>query len=166
MAPKILVIDDSKMALDWARQILSPQGFEVITSDTALGTHAAVMSKQPDLVLLDVGMPGLSGDILCKLLKENPRTKDKLVILYSSLPEDELKELAKQSNADGYIKKTEDTGKLVEQINGLLGIQTDSRISSQLGGALLHRAETHMGPEENLGKSGRSQISQRATGGL
>jgi len=90
LSSKILVIDDSELALEWVRSGLQPMGIEVLTSNTPFGTHKAVLRNQPDLVLLDVGMPGLSGDNLCKILKNNPNTKDIVVILYSSLPEGEL----------------------------------------------------------------------------
>lgn len=120
MTAKILVIDDSMIALQWARMNLSPLGFEVATHSTPIGTQDLVSRTQPDIILLDVGMPSLSGDLLCKMLKDNPRTKGTTVALYSSLPEEELKDLVAKSGADGYIQKTDDITSLGRQINALL----------------------------------------------
>lgn len=121
MKPRIMMVDDSDVALEWMRTNLHPCGVEVLTSNTPFGTHALVLQNRPDLVLLDVAMPGLSGDMLCSMLKKNPKTRDTTVVLYSQLPEDELRQLARDSGADGYIKKTEDLEKLIEQLKAFVG---------------------------------------------
>jgi DNA-binding response OmpR family regulator len=124
MGNKILVIDDSNIALQWIRLNLTPFGFEVTTYNTPIGTQDFINRTQPDLILLDVGMPTLSGDLLCKMIKDNPRTKNTIVALYSSLPEDELKEMAEKSGANGYIQKTDDIELLSKRINELLKRQS------------------------------------------
>jgi DNA-binding response OmpR family regulator len=120
VATKIAVIDDSQTALDWVTQKMPAHGFEVVTHDSPIGTQAFIINTQPDLVLLDVRMPGLRGDELCKMLRGNPKTKNIAIALYSVIDEGELKELAAQCEADGYIKKTEDPDLLKQRINQLL----------------------------------------------
>jgi DNA-binding response OmpR family regulator len=107
MAIKIAVIDDSDTALEWAKTSL--QAFIITTS--------------PDLLLLDVRMPGLDGDVLCKMIKSNPKTRGTIIALYSEMDETELAELANRCSADGYIKKTENVTLLSKKINELLRLK-------------------------------------------
>lgn len=120
MTTKIVLVDDSLVALEWAREALAPLGFEVITYNASLGIQAFVRKNQPRLVLLDVNMPALNGDLVCRMLKESPQTKDVLVALYSSMPENELRQLATKSGADGYIIKSNDANALSQQLERLL----------------------------------------------
>ena len=120
MAIKLAVIDDSQTALDWVAQKMPALGFEVVTHDSPIGTQAFIINTRPDLVLLDVRMPGLRGDELCKMLRGNPKTSQIAIALYSVVDEQELKGLAEQCKADGYIAKTENPDLLKEKITELL----------------------------------------------
>lgn len=120
MAIKIAVIDDSDTALDWVKTNLPPMGFEVSTFNTPIGTQAFIITTKPDLILLDVRMPGLDGDVLCKMIKSNPKTRSTIIALYSEMEEADLAQLADKCSADGYIKKTEDVTLLTKKINDLL----------------------------------------------
>lgn len=127
MATKIAVIDDSDTALDWVKANLPALGFEISTFNTPIGTQAFLISTGPDLLLLDVRMPGLDGDVLCKMIKSNPKTRDTIIALYSEMEEAELAKLADKCSADGYIKKTEDATLLAKKINELLLIKKGIR---------------------------------------
>ena len=120
MTKRIIVIDDSDLVLNWVRMNLSPMGFEVTTTNSPFDTQGMVQRVKPDLVLLDVGMAGLTGDALCKMMKENEKFKENIIVLYSSLPEDELRGLSEECGADGYIHKTDDVADLAERINRAL----------------------------------------------
>ncbi len=120
MAIKIAVIDDSDTALEWVKTNLAALGFEISTFDTPIGTQAFIINTKPDLLLLDVRMPGLDGDVLCKMIKSNPKTSGTIIALYSEIEETELAELAGKCSADGYIKKTQDATLLARKINELL----------------------------------------------
>ena len=120
MATKIAVIDDSDTALEWVKANLPAMGFEISTFNTPIGTQAFIITTKPDLILLDVRMPGLDGDVLCKMIKSNPKTRGTIIALYSEMEEGELAQLADKCSADGYIKKTEDVTLLTRKINELL----------------------------------------------
>lgn len=123
MATRIAVIDDSDTALEWVKVNLPSLGFEVSTYNTPIGTQAFIISTAPDLLLLDVRMPGLDGDVLCKMIKGNPRTRGTIIALYSEMDEPYLAELAEKCSADGYIKKTENAVLLARKINELLRLK-------------------------------------------
>ena len=113
---KVLVVDDSKLVLMHAEAALSGHDIEVVTlntSDAPLSIGVTTMNENPDLVLLDVNMPALSGDQIVELLKRRSGAK---VILHSSLKSDELARLVEESGADGYIEKTHDQKELLTQV--------------------------------------------------
>lgn len=119
-SPTIVLVDDSVVALEWAKEALGRLGFDVVTYNASLGIQSFVRKVEPDIVLLDVNMPALNGDLVCRMLKQSLQTRDVKVMLYSSIPEDELDELATNAGADGYIVKTDDVAVLADQLQGAL----------------------------------------------
>ncbi len=119
-AVRIVLIDDSEVVRAWAREELATQGFEVLTYGEAFGIQNFVRQSAPAVVLLDLKMPALQGDMVCRLLKQHKSTRDVIVALYSSLPEAELKVIANACLADGYIVKDNDPKELARQIRALL----------------------------------------------
>jgi DNA-binding response OmpR family regulator len=117
---KILVIDDDDKILGAVRRLLQAAGYEVITSDSALRLPQLVQREQPQLVLLDVEMPALSGEhvldftALFDFLREIP------IVLHSAKSEEELQSLVKRSNAVGYICKTGNPISFVSQVEKFL----------------------------------------------
>lgn len=102
----MLVVDDCCVALERTRQWLVAAGYRVSTREAAVGTAAAVVALHPDVMLLDVLMPGIRGDDLARLLKRNPRTRGVPIILISSLRAEELGPLIMTTGALGVIGKT------------------------------------------------------------
>jgi DNA-binding NtrC family response regulator len=114
-----LVVDDDQVALEVTRERLERAGFEVVTRQSALGTSAYIMKEKPDYVLLDVNMPGLTGDALAKLLKgRGPHSR---VILHSCADRKKLATLAKQCGAVGIIEKTNDERRFRAQLEIFVG---------------------------------------------
>jgi DNA-binding response OmpR family regulator len=116
--PLIMIVDDCQITLDITRIHLEEAGFEVVTRSKPFGTTAEIMRIKPDCVLVDVSMPGLSGDKLIKLIREkNSASK---VILFSAKDESELSELVNGCGADGYITKTDNKYKLANMVKSFL----------------------------------------------
>jgi CheY-like chemotaxis protein len=101
---KIMIVDDDPATLMVVGTILQRQGYEVIERDTAIGTTLAILREKPDVVVLDVRMPGLTGDKLAALISQQT-TPRPVVVLHSSLPESELQELVQSSGAAGFVPK-------------------------------------------------------------
>ncbi|HUT54460.1 MAG TPA: response regulator [bacterium] len=116
---RIMVIDDDANTCRIAQIILSKAGYEVQTRTQALGSSVAIKSFKPDLVLLDVQMPGLSGDHLAGLITPlDPRPK---IIFYSNKSPQDLRELVKKTSADGYACKVDGPSVLLNTVNNALG---------------------------------------------
>ncbi len=101
----ILVIDDDENLLMATRDLLENWGYRVYTHKRGFGSTAAIDLVKPDLVLLDINMPGLPGDRLAGLIKTFEATKRVPIVFYSSNDEDALREAVSVHKVRGYIPK-------------------------------------------------------------
>jgi len=111
---KVLVVDDDPEQLEMMERQLRSFGVEVRTWNTGIGVTNAVREFGPDVVLLDVNIPALSGDRLVKLLRRS-QTSSRLV-LFSSNDQDSLRRLAADVGADDWIQKGIDPQSLVQRL--------------------------------------------------
>ncbi len=79
---KILIIDDDLTNLRVLQDYLEHSGFEVLTAPNAERAHSQLQSSRPDLILLDVLMPGTDGFEICLQLKQDERTREIPVIFH------------------------------------------------------------------------------------
>jgi PleD family two-component response regulator len=107
---KILVVDDDEKHLLTTKELLELAGYEVVVHNSPFRTSEVVRTVTPDLIILDVNMPALSGDRLCSLLKGHSSAKDMPVLLYSSNDEDSLRRSVTEFGADGYVCKGDIAG--------------------------------------------------------
>jgi two-component system, OmpR family, response regulator len=105
MKRRILVVDDDPKLLEITRELLELEGYLVMTQMSPFGTTRVVLDFEPELILLDVNMPGLSGDRLATILLGARSDAPRRVLLYSSNDEDSLREAATRVGASGYVCK-------------------------------------------------------------
>ena len=110
---KILLVDDDKDILNVVQQILVSHGFDVKTHSTGLNVPDIVMHYHPNLILLDIRLPGKLGTEVCKELKQ---IHTNLPILLFSAHADQGEAFA-ICNADGFIQKPFDIKNLIDTIN-------------------------------------------------
>lgn len=118
--PKVMIIDDSVLVLTVIRHQLEGVGFAVTTREAALGSAAAILREQPDIVLIDVTMPALNGEDLVTLIRKNTALKRTRVLLFSDQTPEALHTLAHDVGADGYITKDTPPATMVTRINTCL----------------------------------------------
>jgi CheY-like chemotaxis protein len=116
----ILVIDDNAVVLEMTRSTLEQAGYRVVTRDRASGAITAVLQERPDLILLDVNMPNMTGDSLADVLSRTRAARGTLVVLYSSLPANALRVKALSAGAHGFIQKSGIQSDLVRQVRAFL----------------------------------------------
>jgi DNA-binding response OmpR family regulator len=105
MAKRILVVDDDPIILRLLASRLKNSGYDVVSAiDGESGLKKAI-AKKPDLVLLDIIMPGLNGFEVCKRLKENDKTKDIPVIMLTALAGENDLSKSLEEGADCFITK-------------------------------------------------------------
>jgi DNA-binding response OmpR family regulator len=103
---KVLIVDDDPALLETAAQLVERAGFAAHTCAARVNRLNIIRDAQPDLVLMDVNMPFLSGADVMKLMKETPELKDIRVVLFSSNDEWSLRRMARETGAWGWIPKT------------------------------------------------------------
>ncbi len=119
-----LVVDDSPLVLAMVTDALEAAGFDVVATDFGIEANQIIYrTPPPDIILLDVMMPLLSGDQKVKLIKERERSKNIPILLISSKAKGELEELTRTSGADGYIQKPFDAATLVCAVQAALDKQ-------------------------------------------
>ncbi len=106
---KILIVEDNPMNLELATDLLEAAGYVVIQAGTAEEGIKLARDEFPDLILMDVGLPGMDGLEATGVLKQDPATKDIPVIAITAhaMKGDEKKALA--AGSAGYITKPIDT---------------------------------------------------------
>jgi DNA-binding response OmpR family regulator len=113
---KVFIIDDDENALNMARRVLEKADYEVATTTRVIGTTSAINSFEPDIILLDVMMPALSGERMVELLQKGLRKKPR-IILFSNKSEDELVKLTRESGADDHIAKISGPSSILRKVS-------------------------------------------------
>src|SRR6478735_4749704 len=119
MPKKILVVDDSDLCRDLTRMMLEDRGYVVVTLDSGLGLSRALGREKPDLVLLDVTMPAVSGTQIVEVTRQHKLHRCPIV-LFSDRPPNELSVLARNCGAAGFIPKTSDADSLAASVGRFL----------------------------------------------
>ncbi|MDD5116145.1 MAG: response regulator [Candidatus Omnitrophica bacterium] len=119
---KILIIDDDPMILKLYSEFLSKEGFEVLTASDADKGFELAVSRMPDLVLLDVMMPGVDGTQAHERFSKDPKTGSIKVAFLTALVKDE-EVAASGGNIGGleYISKSTPKEEFIRRVRGLLG---------------------------------------------
>lgn len=101
----ILIVEDDKFLRDLSEKHLRKEGYEVLTAAEGEGALALSREKQPNLILLDVILPGLDGFEVLKILKSREETRRIPVILFTNLGSQEDMATAKALGADDFLVK-------------------------------------------------------------
>ncbi len=119
-APRVLVVDDHALNLELAAFVLGAEGFEVATAADAQEAQALLRATLPDLILMDIQMPGMDGLALTQLLKADPVTRGIKVVAFTAyaMKGDEAKMRA--AGCDGYLAKPIDVARFAAQVRALL----------------------------------------------
>ena len=122
---KILIIDDNKDIRDLMRMILEKVNLSVSESEDGSSGLTAAREIKPDLILLDVMMPGLSGfDVLQQIrIEKDNQIRDVPIMMITAKSQSEDIDRALALGATGYIVKPFRQAKFIEKVNLLLGIE-------------------------------------------
>ena len=127
---KILIVDDNEIDLELLEAILMNLGFqEIITSESGKEAIRLAEEHQPDLLFIDINMPGMTGGEFRGLLKQNPVTKDIPVIFISGMiSKEEEKQLGGRfASGDFIIAKPFSGEKIAQVILAILGKAPESQ---------------------------------------
>lgn len=117
---KVLVADDSAVLRLALSRLLERSGYEVVAAADGLEAIQAFYTENPDLVLLDVGMPKLHGYVVCRLLKEDPAAAHVPVLILTARDSAEDRYWGQRSGADGFLTKEMVGDELLDAIQSAL----------------------------------------------
>jgi len=119
LARKILLADDSVTAQNMGRRILSDAGYDVTTVNNGSAALKKIAESKPDLIVLDVYMPGYGGLEVCQRLREAPETARIPVLLTVGKLEPFKADEARRVRADGFIVKPFEASELLTALTKL-----------------------------------------------
>ncbi|GAX37049.1 response regulator transcription factor [Nodularia sp. NIES-3585] len=117
---KILIVEDSPSELELMSYYLQDSGCQVIKAASAKEALEKVLAAQPDAIVTDVVMPGMSGFELCRSLKKNPTTQKVPIIICSSKNQEIDKLWAMKQGADAYLTKPYTREQLLRAIKSVI----------------------------------------------
>ena len=126
-APAILIVDDTATNLDIVRSVLAAEGFRTLTAGDGRTARHLSRTRQPDLILLDVLMPGESGFETCAQLKSDPATADIPIIFLSSLDDVKSKVAGLKIGGVDYIAKPVHGEEVLARVRVHLRIRENNR---------------------------------------
>lgn len=118
--PRILLVDDQESVLKLLDAILKVRNYDVMYASNGLDAVEIAMSVKPNLVLLDVMMPGMDGFKVCQTLKANAPTKDIPVVFLTARGDDADREMGERVGASGFVKKPFRSVELLNIISELI----------------------------------------------
>lgn len=117
---KILIIDDENFFVEPLRLYLTRSGFDTAVATDGLSGLKKAKEEKPDLIILDLMIPGINGFEVCRLLKFDSRFRKIPVVIVSAKDTDRDKGMGKSCGAELYLTKPLDPRVLIERISGLL----------------------------------------------
>ena len=120
MKAKILIVDDEPNILRLIGYSLEVAGYEIVTAKTGAEALKVVELEQPDLIVLDVMLPDMSGLDICQQLRKKPQTTDLPIIMLSARAQVADKVEGLKAGADEYVTKPVDAEEMTARVAALL----------------------------------------------
>jgi DNA-binding response OmpR family regulator len=117
---KILVIEDDPATLRLVDYSLRHEGYQVLTASNGLEGMRKVQTEGPDLIILDVMLPGMDGFEICHRLRSEPATAQLPILMFSAKAQEIDKDTGLKVGADDYLSKPADPSEIVSRVRSLL----------------------------------------------
>jgi two-component system cell cycle response regulator DivK len=134
---RILVVEDNQLSLALLKQLLEAYGYEILGTPEGLKAIDIARDKQPDLILMDIGLPDICGLDVTRLLKQDDQTKTIPIIAVTALVTPEYEKKGFESGCDAYIGKPITLDNLLRTIESFL-----SSLPSAVVGLHIERSPT------------------------
>lgn len=117
---KLLIADDEAGVRSLVRMTLDGSGWEILETTQGRETLEAIRRERPALVLLDVMMPEIDGTEVCRAIKNDPATRDTVVVMLTAKAQESDRDEGLEAGADDYITKPFSPLELLEKVEGVL----------------------------------------------
>ncbi|WP_417496728.1 PleD family two-component system response regulator [Maricaulis sp.] len=155
MSARILVVDDQPANVRLLEAKLQAEYFDVCTAVDGFAVIEVAKAEQPDLILLDVMMPGMDGYETCRLLKDEPRTRHIPVVMVTALDQRDDRIRGLESGADDFLTKPIDDVTLFARVRSLLRLKAvlDELRHRECSDALSHVMAEPIGEGESVSQA-------------
>jgi DNA-binding response OmpR family regulator len=120
MDRKILVIEDDPVGMRYIKYTLEASGYQVLTAANGLEGLRKARTEDPDLVILDVMLPGVDGYEICHRLRAEPKTAHLPILMYSAKDADGDSAVGRQVGANDYLGKPAEPLEILRRVENLL----------------------------------------------
>ncbi|HZH96919.1 MAG TPA: response regulator, partial [Flavisolibacter sp.] len=117
---KVLIADDEPDILEILKYNLIKEGYVVITAENGDEAIAKAKQAQPDLIVLDIMMPGKNGVEVCQILRSQPQFRDTVIMFLTALSDESTQIKGLATGADDYISKPVSTNIFISKVGSLL----------------------------------------------
>ncbi len=124
---KILIVDDESQFCDAISQLLSLNDYKTSVAEDGFAAGLQITQFKPDLVLLDLVMPGMDGFEVCSLVKGNSDTSHIIILAVTGYDTEENRKQIMAAGADGYLAKPIEKDVLLKNIEELLNFKSDKK---------------------------------------
>lgn len=124
MSKTILVADDEPYVLRSLEFILKKEGHRVVTATDGQDALEKIQAEQPDLVFLDIQMPRMDGNTVCRTLRQDPERRDLYIIMITAKGQEADRLQSMECGANEFITKPFSPRKLVDRVREILGGST------------------------------------------
>jgi CheY-like chemotaxis protein len=122
--PRVLLADDDPRVLSVVSRYLDLEGYDMSTVSDGEAAVTTAIRDRPDLIILDIMMPGIDGIEACRRIRANPATSQTPVLMFSALSEEA--EIARLAGADGMLPKPYNLPALAEAVKTFFATRTPS----------------------------------------
>jgi len=134
----LLIVDDNPQNLELLQAFLESPALKIVTAIDGVDALEKVAQHKPDLILLDIMMPRMSGFQVCRKLKSDPKTKDIQILMVTALNELGDIEQASECGTDDFVSKPINKLELITRVKSLLRVR---HMKSELERALTYLNE-------------------------
>lgn len=128
MSTKVLIVEDEQDIVDLLQYHLEREGFRVVAASDGLGALRAMAEEKPDLVILDLMLPGLDGLEVCRRLRRDPSTVRLPILMLTAKGEEVDKIVGLELGADDYVTKPFSPREVVARVKALLRRSTEPEV--------------------------------------
>jgi adenylate cyclase len=167
-AAKILVVDDTANNVKLLKDLLTMKGYAVVTASSGPEGLEQIDKERPDLVLLDVMMPGMNGYDVCRRIRENPATGILPVVMVTALDPGPERIKGLEAGADDFLSKPINQPELLARVRSLLRIKELWDRISELNRTLEQRVSDQVAQLERMARLKRffsPQLAELIVGG-
>jgi adenylate cyclase len=149
---RILVVDDTPVNLKLLADLLTAKGYSIVTAASGAEALEKINGAVPDIVLLDVMMPGMSGYDVCRKIRENPATAMLPVVMVTALDPGQERVKGIDAGADDFLSKPINQPELLARVRSLLRVKTLWDQLGELNRTLEARVTEQVAQVERLGR--------------